>query len=299
MLTQLSQTWQNNAWVNYSQYTCTYDANNNRLTYLFQTWQNDAWLNDWQYTYTYDANNNRLTHLFQTWQNDAWLNEWQYTYTYDANNNGVLSEYKKWIDGSWQNADDNVYLYYNNMQSSVVFSGYKVTATYKKFNVVSIYSVTVSVNNEAYGTATGGGEYEENTTATIEATAYEGYKFVNWTKNGVEISTDNPYNFTVMEAVELVANFAEEVGIVKTDNYPSLQVYPNPTKGQLTVEMGDMRLSDMSISTGSTSVETCDIEIYDIYGKKTSSLKSQIPSLKSQNRCFAFAKRYLFFEDRM
>ncbi|MCL2511727.1 MAG: hypothetical protein FWF09_06720, partial [Bacteroidales bacterium] len=97
-----------------------------------------------------------------------------------------------------------------------------------------VYQVTVSVNNEANGTANGGGTYEENTIATVTATANSGYKFINWTRNGVEVSPNNQYSFTVTEDVELVANFEEDgdVSIVETGNYPSIRVYPNPTDGQ-------------------------------------------------------------------
>ena len=37
------------------------------------------------------------------------------------------------------------------------------------------------------------------------------------------------------------------VGIIETDNYPSLRVYPNPTDGQLHIEMSDYQISDIRI----------------------------------------------------
>ena len=85
---------------------------------------------------------------------------------------------------------------------------YKSTAIWKDFKVLAEpHVVSVSVNNNEYGTVSGGGMYGLNTTATVKATAKSGYKFVNWTINGTEISTENPYSFTVTEDVELVANF--------------------------------------------------------------------------------------------
>ena len=57
------------------------------------------------------------------------------------------------------------------------------------------------------GTVTGAGTYKDNATATLIATPNKGYQFKNWTKNGVEVSTKNPYSFTVTKDVELVANF--------------------------------------------------------------------------------------------
>ena len=115
-----------------------------------------------------------------------------------------------------------------------------------------MYLVTISVNNEEYGAATGGGYYKLNATAIINATAYAGYKFVNWTKNDVEVSTDNPYNFTVTEDVELVANFEEEVGIENIEA-AAIKIYPNPTKCELKIESGEWSV--------------VDVVIYDIFGK--------------------------------
>ena len=99
--------------------------------------------------------------------------------------------------------------------------------------------------------------YDSRAIATVEAFAHEGYKFANWTKNGVVVSTANPYSFTVTEDVELVANF-DGVGIVETHDCASLQVYPNPTTGELTIDISDMRYETSNMR----------YEIFDIYGKK-------------------------------
>ena len=117
------------------------------------------------------------------------------------------------------------------------------------------YLVTINVNNDEYGTVTGAGMYEYNTTATITATANNGYKFVNWTIDDVEISTDNPYSFTVTEDVELVAHFEESVGVdeLQVTSY-ELRVYPNPTTGELRVTSYELQVTS--------------IEVFDIYGRK-------------------------------
>ncbi|MCL2291357.1 MAG: T9SS type A sorting domain-containing protein [Bacteroidetes bacterium] len=70
-------------------------------------------------------------------------------------------------------------------------------------------AVNVSVNNVLYGYATGSGLYDENDIVTVTATAYEGYRFVNWTKNGVVVSSHSSYSFPVIEDVVLVANFVD------------------------------------------------------------------------------------------
>ena len=70
------------------------------------------------------------------------------------------------------------------------------------------YNVTVTAES-TMGTVAGAGEYEEGTEATLTATANEGYEFVNWTVDGTEVSTENPYTFNVTADVEVVANFKE------------------------------------------------------------------------------------------
>ena len=63
-----------------------------------------------------------------------------------------------------------------------------------------------------------------NGQVTLTATPQEGYSFVNWTVDGVEVSTKNPYTATITEDVEYKANFithkitviASEGGTAKT-----------------------------------------------------------------------------------
>ena len=80
------------------------------------------------------------------------------------------------------------------------------SVTAKATYIPAKYNVTVTAEN---GTVEGAGEYEEGATATLTATANEGYEFVNWTKGEEVVSTENPYTFTVNADVALVANFQE------------------------------------------------------------------------------------------
>ncbi|MBR3710571.1 MAG: choice-of-anchor J domain-containing protein [Bacteroidales bacterium] len=67
--------------------------------------------------------------------------------------------------------------------------------------------ITASVNPANAGTVSGTGIYDPGTTVTLTATANEGYTFSHWTRNGVVISSNATYSFTVSNAVEYVANF--------------------------------------------------------------------------------------------
>ena len=72
--------------------------------------------------------------------------------------------------------------------------------------VGAVYNVTATVNNETMGSVAGAGEYADGTTATLTATANEGYKFLNWTV-GEETLTDNPLALTVTGDITVTANF--------------------------------------------------------------------------------------------
>ena len=151
-------------------------------------------------------------------------------------------------------------------------SAYKNAEVWQEFKIGN-YLVNVTVNNSDYGEVIGNDIYEATATAIVTATAYSGYKFINWTKDGVEISTKNPYSFTVTEDIELVANFEETVGIddVETWHAASLRIYPNPTTGLLTIS--DNRISEIGQS---------EIVIYDVMGRVVHVETQCIASLQSQ-----------------
>ena len=70
------------------------------------------------------------------------------------------------------------------------------------------YTVSVSSNPAEYGTATGGGTYWHGQSCTVQATAYAGYIFTNWTENDSMVSTSATYTFTVNADRTLVANYS-------------------------------------------------------------------------------------------
>ena len=72
---------------------------------------------------------------------------------------------------------------------------------------VDYYTVTATANPTEGGSVSGGGEFAEGATVTLIASSNDGYTFVNWTENGIEVSTDAEYAFTVSADRELVANF--------------------------------------------------------------------------------------------
>ena len=68
-------------------------------------------------------------------------------------------------------------------------------------------TVTVLVNEEAMGIVSGAGDYEVGATVTLTASAAPEHRFLRWTKDDVEVSTEEIYSFVAEENVTLVAHF--------------------------------------------------------------------------------------------
>lgn len=124
-------------------------------------------------------------------------------------------------------------------------------------NVTPKYKITVKANNDSYGTVSGGGTYDSNTTATLTATANEGYKFVNW-NDGI---TNNPRIITVTEDATYTANFEEISGVNVTFGTTSWTAqYVNGTCGDNAV----------NIAAGQTSANSYPImNLYYDWGQSS------------------------------
>lgn len=70
------------------------------------------------------------------------------------------------------------------------------------------YNVTAQA--ESNGTASGTGNYEYGSSATVTATPNRQYIFSGWYSNGVKVSTDASYTFTVTQDTTLIAKFSKE-----------------------------------------------------------------------------------------
>ncbi len=95
------------------------------------------------------------------------------------------------------------------------------------------YSITVTADPTEGGMVTGAGNYNHGTSCTLTATANENYEFINWTKNGIEVSTDATYTFMVTASEEYVAHFYFDdlVG----ENASTCQIFPNPFTSSLSI----------------------------------------------------------------
>ena len=151
---------------------------------------------------------------------------------------------------------------------------YQAAEVWGEMNIVGGGMLVNPVSGDPQqGYTTGDGLYGGRATATVTAVPRNGYRFVNWTKDGAVISTANPYSFTVTEDIELVASFeAGEVGIVETLRATSLQIYPNPTRGELTITCYrhcglDPQSPENDEIAGQTRNDIHGVDVFDMMGR--------------------------------
>ena len=77
----------------------------------------------------------------------------------------------------------------------------------------TVYEINVSANNDAYGSASGGGTFIHGDTVTLSVTANDGYCFHYWEENGGIASIDPNYSFPANFNRHLTAVFSGPVTI--------------------------------------------------------------------------------------
>ena len=99
------------------------------------------------------------------------------------------------------------------------------------------------------GAETGVYEYGSVATVTAESVDTTRYRFVNWTSNGVEISTDNPLIFTLLQDTVITANFEEFEGIQENNLISSIRILPNPVHQNAIIELNCIEAQPNTVIT--------------------------------------------------
>lgn len=115
---------------------------------------------------------------------------------------------------NWTKADGSVFGT-DSLLTFKVTESLDLTANFEEIPVVpappveETFTVSVSSDNEAWGSVSqsGNGTYKKDSSVIITATPNEGYRFVNWSKDGEVFATQADTTFKVTEDLELVAHF--------------------------------------------------------------------------------------------
>ena len=206
--------------------SCTVTASAN-TGYTFTNWTENGNVvsTNASYTFTVNANRNLVANFTQ--QN--------YTVSVSANptNGGTVAG-----GGTYQQGQSctvtataaNGYTFLRwteNGQQVSTNANYTFTVTGNRTLVAQFqqqnYTISVSADPTAGGTVTGGGAFHYGDNCTVNATANNGYAFINWTENGNVVSTNANYSFSVTGNRTLVAHF-------QTQSY-TVSVSANPVDG--------------------------------------------------------------------
>ena len=205
---------------------CTVTATAN-AGYTFTNWTENGNVVSTNASYTFTVNANRTLVANFTVQSQ------QYTINVSANpnNGGTVSGGGTYYEGescAVRATANTGYTFTNWTENGNVVSTnprYTFTVTGNRTLVANFqvqgFTITATADPVNGGTVTGGGTYTNGQSCTLTATPATGYNFVNWTKNGVQVSTNATYTFTVTESAAYVAHFQLQSFTISLSANPS------------------------------------------------------------------------------
>jgi uncharacterized repeat protein (TIGR02543 family) len=102
------------------------------------------------------------------------------------------------------------------------------------FEACTKHTVTLAANNGSYGSVDGGG-LQCDGSVTVTATPNSGYRFVNWTQGGSQVSTNAEYTFTLSADISLTANFAQIDNVIITGDVASTDGFDGDGNGTMNI----------------------------------------------------------------
>ena len=100
------------------------------------------------------------------------------------------------------------YFHSSSGEIQIAYKGRSTGCTVRPVRIPE-YLVTATADPAEGGMVSGGGNFTHGQNCILTATANTGYTFVNWTKDGVEVSTNASYTFSVTASGAYVAHFTE------------------------------------------------------------------------------------------
>ena len=222
--------------------SCTVTASAN-AGFTFTNWTENGNVVSTQASYTFTVNNNRnLVANFQAQPQN-------FTISVSANptNGGTVTgggTYQQGQSCTVSATANSGFTFTNWTENGNVVStnaNYTFTVTGNRTLVANFtqqqFTITTLVDPSQYaGEVEGGGVYTYGQSCTLTATPINPYIFVNWTKNGVQVSTNPTYTFTVTESATYVAHFVVESF--------TITALANPVEGGLVTGSGTYETLD-------------------------------------------------------
>ncbi len=192
--------------------SCTVTATAN-ASYSFVNWTENGNVVSTNRNYTFTVTSNRtLVANFQ-----AQPQNYNITVSANPTNGGTVTGGGSYQQGQSCTVNATPATGYNfvrwteNGQQVSTNASYTFTVTGNRTLVAQFqlqsFSITASADPNNGGSVTGGGTYNYGQSCTLSATPATGYTFVNWTKNGQQVSTNASYTFNVTSSGAYVAHF--------------------------------------------------------------------------------------------
>jgi len=96
------------------------------------------------------------------------------------------------------------------------------------------FEVKAAIDPMEAGSIIGEGTYSYGEEVVLTINRNEDYAFVNWTEDGEVVSEEMTYTFIITSNRNLVAHFEYTSGIGEQE--ADINLYPNPTQGEVTIE---------------------------------------------------------------
>lgn len=123
---------------------------------------------------------------------------------------------------------------YGSIQPLAGNGGFNICVTHSN-TPPNNFTVTTMANPANGGYVTGGGTYQNGTTALITAVSNGGYTFINFMDNmGNILSTTNPYNYSVTQNITVIASFTSS----PPPTYNTLSLFYTPAPNICTLTGG-------------------------------------------------------------
>jgi hypothetical protein len=267
--------WPSTNWVPFSKQTFEYNAAGNETSTIVSFWDGANWVENSMRTKTYDANENPIVMIdyfnFGSGLEEDKKYEWGYDLSYsrydlvipyegyNMKNKQLFYDKFIWSGTSWNTEEINIYYW-----SSCNITPIMLTILGKVFvagtnNPLEGVIITCSGDYETSATTNNGGEY---------MMSVERFAKVILTPSMLDY-TFTPESLVCEKVAANLANMnfvAKKSGKIVPITNNNLRVYPNPTTGELRMENGEWRIMN--------------VEVYDVFGRNVSNLKSQISNQK-------------------